>query len=178
MFLHVPDARPPRRALALFLLALGCVALLVAAPTAAIDPRLVAPADGPSGLKWIGGNKGSEFMRPGADCITCHQQGREGPQFLVAGTVYTKINEPDDYLGVEGVVVQLTDAAGKVLKLSSNKAGNFMSGKGAAVKMPYSAKLLYKGAERAMMARQATGNCAMCHTSKGAGGAPGRIMIP
>lgn len=168
-----------RRGAVMGLLALGLIALAFAAPAATtVDPRLAAPSEGPSGLAWIGGNKGSELMRPGWDCVSCHRKSGEGPLFLVAGTVYTGLDEPDDRFGVEGAVVQLTDATGKVLRLTSNRSGNFMSGKNDKVAMPYAAKVLFKGAERSMAARQSTGNCAMCHTAKGVAGAPGRVVIP
>jgi len=74
-----------------------------------LDPRLVAKADGPSGLKWIGGDRESALMRPGMSCIGCHAEG-EGPRFQIAGTVYTNLDEKDEYFGVEGLTVQVTDA--------------------------------------------------------------------
>ncbi len=143
-----------------------------------LDPRTVAKADGPSGLKWIGGDRGSPFMHPGVDCIACHTQG-EGPRFRIAGTVYTNRNEPDDYFGVEGLTVQVTDAKGVVTKLVTNKAGNFFTARSAAAPaLPLHVKIIGPKAERSMLSGPPSGDCALCHTQRGANGAPGRIMAP
>lgn len=144
---------------------------------AGLDPRLVALSNGPSGLKWIGGDRESPLMNPGQNCIGCHSKG-EGPRFAVAGTVYTKLDEKDLDFGVEGATVQVTDSKGQVLKLVTNKAGNFMSSRNATLSYPITAKVVYKGKELAMATPQKTGNCMLCHTSKGMGGAPGRVIIP
>ncbi|MEI6873982.1 MAG: hypothetical protein WCL50_02510 [Spirochaetota bacterium] len=156
--------------------------LLVSVPTLGaqslpkgLDPKLVAVSDGPSGLKWIGGNRENQLMNPGLSCIGCHSKG-EGPRFSVAGTVYTKADEKDLDFGVEAAVVTITDAKGQVQKLTSNKAGNFFSRK--AVAFPYTASVSFKGKEHAMATPQKTGDCMMCHSAKGMGGAPGRVMIP
>ena len=131
-----------------------------------------------SGMKWTSGDSGSQEMHPGRNCIDCHSQG-EGPKFLVAGTVFTALTEPDDCYGVEGVVVQLTDAKGAIIKMTSNKAGNFNTrGRNVTIAFPFTAALQFKGLESAMGTPQSTGNCAMCHTAKGANGAPGRIIAP
>ena len=131
-----------------------------------------------SGLKWTAGDEGSQEMYPGRSCIDCHAKG-EGPKFVVAGTVYSKLSEPSDCYGVEGVVVQLTDAKGKVIHLTTNRAGNFsVRARGNAVGFPFAAKVLFKGRESRMVTPQSTGNCAVCHTQKGQNGAPGRIIAP
>jgi hypothetical protein len=131
-----------------------------------------------SGIKWPGGNEGSFLMHPGLSCIDCHAKG-EGPRYLVAGTVYTNFDEPDDWYGFEGAVVQITDARGQVLKLTTNRAGNFYLGaRGNSITFPIKAEVQYKGKVRAMATPQSTGNCMMCHTAKGLGGAPGRIIVP
>jgi hypothetical protein len=142
-----------------------------------LDPGMTAKADGPAGLKWIGGDRESPFMHPGLDCIACHAKG-EGPKFQVAGTVYAKVDEKDDYFGVEGVSVQLTDSKGVVATLATNKAGNFYSGRGASLSLPLSVKLLSGKAERVMGMKAPMGDCASCHTATGKNGAPGRIMAP
>jgi len=102
----------------------------------------------------------------------------QGGAFLVAGTVYQQLKESGDCYGVEGVTVQLTDAKGQVIKLTTNKAGTFsLRARGATLAMPFKAKVILKDEEHAMMSGQSTGNCASCHTAKGANGAPGRIII-
>jgi hypothetical protein len=128
-----------------------------------------------SGMKWTGGDEGSPEMHPGRSCVDCHATG-EGPRFTIAGTVYRQLGEPNDCYGAAGVVVQVTDARGKVLRLTTNLAGNFFAR--AAVSFPLSAKVLFKGRESGMATRQQTGNCARCHTAEGANGAPGRIVAP
>jgi hypothetical protein len=132
-----------------------------------------------SGMKWTGGDEGSAEMHPGGNCIACHSSG-EGPRFTVAGTAYRQVNEKTDCYGVQGAVVTLTDAAGAVVRLTTNKAGNFMSrGRGKEhLTMPFTAKVVFQGAERAMGTPQSTGNCAGCHTVQGLNGAPGRIIVP
>ncbi len=154
---------------------LGCAAMALSAQ--ALDSRLVARADGPSGLKWIGGNRESPLMRPGMSCIGCHARG-EGPRFQVAGTVYTNIDEKDEYFGVEGLVVALADAKGTTARYTTNKAGNFYSGRGAALKAPFVVKVLGKKGENAMASPAPNGDCASCHTASGENGAPGRVVAP
>jgi cytochrome c553 len=131
-----------------------------------------------SGMKWTAGDEGSQEMYPGRSCIDCHAQG-EGPKFLVAGTVYRELGESDDCYGRDGVVVQLTDAKGKVIRMTTNKAGNFTLGaRGNSIAFPFAAKVLFQGREAEMVTPQSTGNCATCHTAKGENGAPGRIIAP
>ena len=130
-----------------------------------------------SGLKWVGGNSGSQLMHPGLSCIVCHSRG-EGPRYQVAGTVYAALDQRDDYYGVADVVVQVTDAKGKVAKYATNKAGNFYSGHFSSLKAPFAVKVLGKKGERAMGSPAPSGDCASCHTAAGAEGAPGRVIAP
>ncbi len=147
-------------------------------PLKGLSPRIAAVANGPSGLKWVGGNQENPLMHPGFDCIACHAKG-EGPRFLVAGTVYTNLDEKDDYFGVEGATVQLVDAKGKKAELATNLAGNFfLNARSASLVAPFSVKVLVGKAERAMGSQAPSGDCASCHTAKGQNGAPGRIMAP
>lgn len=145
--------------------------------SSALDPRLVGKGTGSSGFKWIGGNEESPLMYPGRDCISCHASG-EGPRFVTAGTVYARIDEKNDDFGVEGVTVQLTDSKGAVITMVTNIAGNFMPAKRVTMAMPYTAKVIYQGAENAMATPQSNGNCMSCHSAAGAGGALGRIVAP
>lgn len=124
-------------------------------------------------------------MDPGNACIACHSKG-EGPTFLIAGTVYPTAHEPAKCNGKGGVSVVITDSAGAVFTLPTNAAGNFACGPRArsgfpacaALKPPYSAKVVSHGQERAMGATQTTGDCNGCHTESGTKDAPGRIMAP
>jgi mono/diheme cytochrome c family protein len=131
-----------------------------------------------SGMKWTAGNQESPLMDPGGSCIVCHAS-RGGPRFIVAGTVYRELTEPNDCFGVEGAVVQLKDAKGKLVKLTTVASGNFfLQERGNALALPFTASVTWKGGERKMMSPQSSGNCADCHTAKGANGAPGRVIAP
>lgn len=163
--------------LAFLIASAGGTLLAEGKSSSVLDPRLVAKGTGASGLKWIGGNEESPLMYPGRDCITCHAKG-EGPRYVSAGTVYAGIDERNDDFGVEGVTVQLTDAKGTVSTMVTNAAGNFMSAKRGTIARPYTAKVIYKGAENAMASPQSNGNCMLCHSAAGSGGAPGRIVAP
>jgi mono/diheme cytochrome c family protein len=173
-----PKRNRLRRAAIAGVLLVLLVAVACAQRNATLDPRLTAKADGPSGLKWIGGDRESPFMHPGVSCIACHSKG-EGPRFQVAGTVYANIDEKDDWLGVEGAEVQLSDKKGTVVSLTTNKSGNFFSGRrDAALTFPATVKVLKGKAENAMQSPAPSGDCLACHTAKGANGAPGRVIAP
>ncbi len=131
-----------------------------------------------SGQQWQGGTDGSDVMQPGTSCINCHGQG-EGPQFLVAGTVYAGQHESDLCGGVSGVKVDILDKDGNIaLSATSNSAGNFFISQGHTLPKPYTARITYKGATRDMKTPQYSGDCANCHTKVGASDAPGRIAVP
>ncbi|HUX40467.1 MAG TPA: hypothetical protein VMV83_04785 [Rectinemataceae bacterium] len=132
-------------------------------------------SDGPAGLKWTGGNMGSSLMNPGLNCISCHTAG-EGPHFTAAGTVYAQLHEKNLDLGVKGATVVITDANGKVVKLETNKSGNFFSR--ATFAFPIHAEIVYNGKTHKMYGAKSSANCAICHTEKGLAGAPGRVTIP
>jgi mono/diheme cytochrome c family protein len=152
--------------------------VLMAAAVAAPAQSANTTAACLSGVQWTRGNSESPEMHPGGSCIDCHAQG-EGPKFLAAGTVFQALTEPDDCYGVKGVVVQLTDAKGQVLAVTTNASGNFFfGGRGMTITFPITAKLIAGGTTREMSSEQSTGNCALCHTAKGANGAPGRIIAP
>lgn len=117
-------------------------------------------------------------MNPGMACIQCHSSD-EGPRFSIAGTLYPTVHEPDlcNGAGSAGdLQVVITGADGKTLRLTPNAVGNFFSETRLA--LPYQAKVIAGGAERAMAASQTSGDCNQCHTPDGANGAPGRIMPP
>lgn len=143
------------------------------------DPFSVAPTC-TSGTTWKGGNEGSGSMNPGKACISCHQSsGGEAPAFSLAGTLYPTAHEPDlcnGFNGTGGAQVVVTGADGKTVTLTPNSAGNFYSS--TSVKVPYQAKVVYKGQTRAMVETQSTGDCNSCHTQNGMNGAPGRILLP
>jgi hypothetical protein len=118
-------------------------------------------------------------MAPGQACVACHSRSREAPLFAIAGTVYPSGHEPDNCMGSAGAQVVITDASGAVFTLNTNSAGNFSySGRNGPVALPYRAKVVLNGRERAMSATQQSGDCNSCHSQSGSSGAPGRIALP
>ncbi|MEI8259068.1 MAG: hypothetical protein WCJ30_25650, partial [Deltaproteobacteria bacterium] len=75
------------------------------------------------------------------------------------------------------VVVEITDAMGVVSRVTPNAAGNFAL-IAFSFTLPYTARVVYMGRERRMLAPQTDGDCNTCHTQAGASGAPGRITLP
>lgn len=129
---------------------------------------------------WTGGDRESPLMHPGVACINCHTKEGEGPRFSLAGTVFPTAHEPNDCNGVDaasGAKVVITDAAGKVVTLSVNNAGNFFL-ETRDFAFPYQAKVTYEGRERVMVSPQQNGDCNACHTQSGTMNAPGRIFLP
>jgi hypothetical protein len=125
-----------------------------------------------SNAHWSG--KRGPLMHPGRACQTCHRS------FTIAGTVYPTLHEPTDCNGSDGlgeqISVVITDAAGKVLTLPVNSAGNFFTK--LAIAPPFRAKVVANGQERMMVLPQMMGACNSCHTAYGENKAPGRIMAP
>lgn len=140
-----------------------------------VDPYACA-----SGSTWTGGDEESPLMNPGEDCIACHAREREGPRFVVAGTVFTNSHEPDDCNGVQGVTITLTDADGETVELTSNAAGNFYaSDRELQLAFPITAAVTdATGSVRAMSTEVESGSCNECHTQEGTSDAPGRVMAP
>jgi hypothetical protein len=139
-----------------------------------------------SGKNWTLGDRGSSLMHPGDACITCHL-AKNGPTFLIGGTVFPSGHEPTNCNGASGVSVGLqviiTDANGKQTSLGVNSVGNFYSYApsegGPDIAFPIHAKVVENGGkQRAMVDSQTTGDCNSCHTQDGANGAPGRITVP
>jgi hypothetical protein len=137
-------------------------------------------ADVDAGPTCSSGSHGSTgeggTMRPGADCLSCHSGGEE--PISLAGTVMGALHDEDLCIGVSGVVVELTDDAGHVTRLTSNSAGNFYTAEGVQVATPYTARLTFESRERSMSAAQTNRSCNACHTVSGASGAPGRVAVP
>jgi hypothetical protein len=136
---------------------------------------------------WTGGNRGSSSMHPGGACISCHEQGGDGPLYAIAGTVFPSAHEPDDCNGAASTTsgalsVLITDANGKSHSLPVNSVGNFYYE--GAIATPYQAQVVSGTAIRVMAHTQVSGDCNGCHTvtgssnTTGADPAPGRIMAP
>jgi hypothetical protein len=147
------------------------------------DPFAAAPLC-TSKKTWTGGNKGSSAMNPGIACIACHDKGGDGPRYALAGTLYPTAHEPDLCDGVPnnaGAQIVIVGANGQTVTMTPNTAGNFFYQ--GALSLPYQAKIVYMGRERAMIEPQTSGDCNACHTQDGSmpSGtlkAPGRILLP
>ncbi len=130
---------------------------------------------------WTKGNEESPRMNPGQECISCHTEEREGPRFLVAGTLYPTAHEPDNCNGTtasSSLYVEITDADGAVYNLKPNSAGNFFLEEARNFKLPYTARVVSGDEERVMLSPQDDGDCNSCHSENGDNLAPGRVMAP
>lgn len=148
-------------------------------PTAGTNPFATDPicTNGKSAITF-----GSQSMRPGEACVSCHQTNF-GPTLAFGGTVYPTAHEPNDCKGtnVTGAYVQITDSLHKVFKVAVNSAGNFYAYAPPNLTPPYTVKLTYQGRERDMtglVTAPTDGDCNKCHTENGDQGAPGRILLP
>ena len=112
------------------------------------------------------GGNGPE-MRPGENCNSCHS-------FKVAGTLF---GAPDASAssGKSGGTINLVDAAGKSLSLSSNGAGNFYTSQ--SLTFPLTASVTLAGVTKTMTAKVSSGACSSCHAKTPSGGAPGRLYV-
>jgi hypothetical protein len=112
--------------------------------------------------------------------VSCHRPGAKAASwpFTVGGTIYRTADE-GPAPGLEGVRIVLTDAAGKVVRLESNRAGNFFSRE--AIAFPVAIEVQRAGSERKASVRAgpcSVGGCNGCHTLPPKGGAPGRLYAP
>ncbi|HEV8550534.1 MAG TPA: hypothetical protein VGQ57_15925 [Polyangiaceae bacterium] len=163
----------------------GAGAAGAAGSTGTVDNPYDTPVTCTSDQHWTRGNEESANMHPGAACIDCHTSGgeEEGPRFTFAGTVFPTAHEPTDCNGLNGgadsAEVVVVDANGTTFTMKVNSVGNFSyEARGAAVVMPYHAKVVVGGQERVMAEAQKSGDCNSCHTESGTQDAPGRIMAP
>ena len=119
-------------------------------------------------------------MEPGGDCISCHSSN-DGPGFTFAGTVMNALHDDQNCQGVAGITVTITDAANKVITMTTNENGNFYSEvRKNTITFPYKAEVTRNGKTVQMVtARSASEtDCASCHSAAGANAAPGRILAP
>jgi hypothetical protein len=92
------------------LLAAGCNDPVLDAQIAALGGEVPGIRPGPT-------------HRAGQPCTDCHSSyGGKSPEFSLAGTVYQK---DTNKVAVEGAVIQVVDATGAMMGLTSNCAGNF-----------------------------------------------------
>ena len=129
-----------------------------------------------SGTSWVNGTPASTLMLPGKACIACHATNA-GPEYVIAGTVYPTLHEPDACNGIGGgsLTVLIIDATGKSHTMPVNAAGNFM--RVTSIPLPYKAMIVDGTKTREMKTPQTDGDCNGCHTEQG-NRSPGRIMAP
>lgn len=90
----------------------------------------------------------------------------------------------------QGVIVEITDAEGRVFHLVPNASGNILLERAAAPNpryeapfaadfaYPYRARVMFEGRSLRMRSAQTSGDCNLCHTTHGDHGASGRIRLP
>ncbi len=124
------------------------------------------------------------LMRPGDDCLRCHGGSPGGSEGLpvrratawsLAWTVYPSV-DADASAGIEGVDVQVTDAAGFSFVLHTNVVGNFYSAESAT--FPLHVCVSRNGSTTCMESSSPHGACNLCHALPPTGEAPGRIAAP
>jgi hypothetical protein len=104
--------------------------------------------------------------RPGQPCLVCHGEAGEGPEMVVAGTVYAGPTDPTPMAGID---VEVTDARGSVFRTTTRRSGNFyLEKKKARPVVPIRVRLV-RGAEETVMVSRIgrTGSCADCHRGTG-----------
>lgn len=140
-----------------------------------------------SGVADVGTSE-NENMAPGHICNDCHAytnsggDGLDAPIFAFAGTVYPTLHEPDDCAGAtisraDRAQVVVVTATGKQFAAPITRGGNFML-ESTKIEFPVTARVVYRGRTRWMIAPIETGECNSCHTQDGAEGALGRIRLP
>jgi hypothetical protein len=115
--------------------------------------------------------------RPGQPCLTCHGgQGPGKPELSVAGTVY-KTQPATEWL--EGATVTLTDAAGTIRQLTTNRTGNCLIGKNDWTPVyPTLVKVSFGGVSIDMVTHVGrSGSCADCHTDPTSPASAGHVYL-
>ena len=166
--------------------ALGLAAFSVAVVTIAgcgnpvTDDKIAALGPEAAGVEK------SEYHRPGQPCILCHgPYGGAKPEMSVAGTVFgipARKNKPS--VGVEDVVVTITDSFGDVKTKKTNCVGNFfITADEWQPGFPLAAKIEYPtpgGGKSTTAAYMSTrigrdGSCAGCHEGPRSTESPGGV---
>lgn len=115
------------------------------------------------------------LMRPGENCLGCHDGGGRAPRFRLAGTVF-ECGTAEKHEGVAGVEVIVSDPAGaEVLRLTTNEAGNFYTR--TSPPEGYRVRLERGATVREMPGTPPRGGCASCHTLPPENGTRGRLYI-
>ncbi|HEY6004527.1 MAG TPA: hypothetical protein VIV57_16755 [Anaeromyxobacter sp.] len=119
--------------------------------TAALAVLACLPAEGP-------------LMRPGDDCLSCHDGRGRARRWTVAGTIYDEPSAPGD-AGLRGAEVRITDAEGQSFGLRTNRAGNFYTAE--PVAFPLTVCVERHGVTSCMEEPVTRGSCNVCHGPQG-----------
>lgn len=149
-----------------------------------LPPRQEAPGRISVGPDAGDGGAVGPLMLPGENCLECHggtllagepptvPDPRVAPPWTVAGTVFSAPDAPASG-GLEGALVQLTDADGIELTLVTNRAGNFYTT--APLRFPLQASVEHLGVSAGMERDVPYGGCNSCHRLPPRQLAPGRV---
>lgn len=173
------------------------------AEVASIDAGLTVPPpivptclSGRYAQKPVAGDAhGGTTMAPGLACLSCHTgqnfAGQNPGNALncpdeihdVMGTVFEASYEKDlcrpDAGAVSAATVEILNANNAIVgTFRVNAGGNFYGDVPGGLPMPYTARVVVGTNHRTMATPQTSGDCNTCHTSTGANGAPGRIVLP
>lgn len=117
------------------------------------------------------------LMMPGDNCLRCHNPISDtgAPPWSAGGTVFPSTDSALED-GVQGAVIEITDAQGKVVRLTTNEVGNFYTAE--ALEAPLRVALEHGGKRIEMPVDAPAGSCNACHSIPPVGNAPGRIRLP
>lgn len=129
----------------------------------------------------------SQYHRPGQPCLLCHgPYGGAKPEMSVAGTVFgIPVTKKKPGVGVEDVIVTITDSFGDVKTKKTNCIGNFfITADEWQPGFPLAAKIEYpslgggKGTTPAYMSTRIgrDGSCAGCHEGPRSESSPGSVF--
>ena len=140
---------------------------------------------------------GDAEHRPGQPCLLCHTDNIQLsllPAWEVAGTVYGRIDDPEE-AGLQGVEVLITDDTGFEITALTNRAGNFIVAVDTGVnaprvddegvlaiprelEFPLSVKIR-RGADEQEMTTKIwrNGGCAHCHGPEPGAESVGRVYL-
>jgi hypothetical protein len=144
---------------------------------AALLASVLAVACGSTADEAAAGEVTGPAMRPGQDCLRCHEQDSEvgAPEWFAAGTIFPHKDAAADE-GVAGVKIILTGADGVVTELTSNPVGNFYTP--VPIAKPFRVAIEHEGKRREMPFAPPSGGCNACHSAVPIGGSEGRLYLP
>jgi hypothetical protein len=123
------------------------------------------------------GERPGPTHRPGQPCLVCHgSDGPNNPELSVAGTVY---RSQVGTIALQGAVVTLTDAQGRMQQLDTNRTGNLLVQASAWQPVyPMRVAVSYAGVNVEMKTEVGReGSCAACHTDPAGPASAGHIYL-